>query len=95
MQRHGFGVFGLLFLAAYLALLLRFGTGDAEMSIITGICLRVGAVLCAIWLAYPQLVQISQRVPPWLIGCILLGALVVAGLMNSETLMEAIIGLAR
>ena len=78
MRRHGFGVFGALFLAAYVVLLVRHGVSDAEMSMITGICQRVGLVLGAILLAYPQLVQISQRVPPWLIGCILLAAMIVA-----------------
>jgi hypothetical protein len=42
-----------------------------------GVCLRVGLVLGATWLAYPQLSRVAERFPPWLIGGFLLGALVV------------------
>jgi hypothetical protein len=34
-------------------------------------------VLSAIWLAYPQLKQIAQRVPPWMIACIALAVLII------------------
>jgi hypothetical protein len=77
MQRHGFGIFGLLFLIAYGVLFFRYGFTDHEVSMMAGICQRVGLVLCAIWLAWPQLLQITQRVPPWIFGCILLALLIV------------------
>ncbi|MFV1965433.1 MAG: hypothetical protein ACC628_08430 [Pirellulaceae bacterium] len=77
MQRHGFGLFGLLFLIAYGVIFFRFGFSDAEVNMVAGICLRVGLVLCTIWLALPQLKQITQRVPPWMFGCILLALAIV------------------
>ena len=38
---------------------------------------RVGIVLGLMWLAYEQVLKISQRSPPWLLGCIGLCLLVI------------------
>jgi hypothetical protein len=76
VRRHGFGIFGLLFLGALGVIVFGYGLSD-ETQFVASICMRVGLVLCAIWLAYPQLEKITQRVPPWMLGCILLGMLVV------------------
>ena len=39
---------------------------------------RIGLVLGTIWLAFPQVLQILEKVSPAVIGCILAGVLVVA-----------------
>ena len=72
MRRHGFGFFGLLFMVAWAVGIHQAGTSNAEMSLATSVCLRVGLVLGAIWLAYPQVEELTARVPPWLVGCVLL-----------------------
>jgi hypothetical protein len=39
-----------------------------------GACVRVGAIMVALWLAFPQV----SRVPGWLYGCTLAGLVVIA-----------------
>ncbi len=67
MQRHAIGA-----TAIVLIVLGVWTHGDTE-SAVSGVCLRVGAVLGFLWLALPQL----QRVPPWLIGVLAVSLLVV------------------
>lgn len=65
MQRHFFGLFALSFLTAAAVLALR----DYKNSeFLLSVCLRVGLVLAAIWLAYRQVQQLAQRLPSWLLA---------------------------
>jgi hypothetical protein len=66
MRRHAFGLIGILFLALAIVGLVYAGSGGAQRSMAASICMRVGLVLGAIWLAYPQLKQIVERVPAWM-----------------------------
>jgi hypothetical protein len=66
----------LLFLGLFAVVVFAYGLTD-ETQFVASICVRVGLVLCAIWLAYPQLEKITQRVPPWMLGCIVLGMLII------------------
>jgi hypothetical protein len=34
--------------------------------------------LGTLWLAFPQISELSKQIPPWLIGAILLGCIVIA-----------------
>lgn len=63
------------FLAAAGVRLYKIGVGDAEM--FTSVFLRVGLVLGAAWLAWPQLTQLAHRVPPWFLAVAVLGLMVV------------------
>ena len=54
------------------------GGHDDNTQWIMSVCLRVGLLLAAIWLALPQLAQLAQRMPPWLAGGTLLVGLLVA-----------------
>jgi hypothetical protein len=76
MRRHAFGICAILFLAGAAAGLWHFGVAEGQSSMLTGLCLRGGLVLGAIWLAYPQVEQLAERVPPWLLGCFALLAII-------------------
>ena len=62
MQRLAFGILALMFFAAsaYLGI---WASDDVE-PFYYSILLRVGIVLAALWLAYPELL----RIPPWMYG---------------------------
>lgn len=77
MRRHAFGLIGIVFLIGAAIGLAQSGINDAQNSMLASILLRVGLVLGAIWLAYPQLEQLFQRVPPWLVAVVGLALLVV------------------
>ncbi len=68
MRRILIGILAILFLGAAGAIFLRGVTDETEF--LLSVCLRVGLVLGAMWLAYEQVLAISQRTPPWLLGCI-------------------------
>lgn len=67
MQRHAVGVTAIVLIALGV-----WTYGDSE-SAVSGICLRIGAVLIFLWLALPQL----QSVPSWLIGVLGVSLLVI------------------
>jgi TRAP-type C4-dicarboxylate transport system permease small subunit len=73
MRRHIMGAIGLVLLAAVIVMFFVYGYEQVKQSAAAGIGLRVGLVLVAIWLAMPQIVQVTKRVPPWLLGSIALG----------------------
>jgi hypothetical protein len=73
MRRHIMGAIGLVLLASGIAVLWRYGVSESTISTAASVCLRAGIVLVAIWLAMPQLAQVTKRVPPWLLGSIALG----------------------
>jgi hypothetical protein len=81
MQRHLLGLSALVLLAIGAV---TFGSSDSGVS---GVCLRAGAVLATMWVAWPQL----QAVPIWLIAVIGV-ALVVA--MRHPKLLLAVVPLA-
>ena len=72
MRRHALGIFSAVLILAGIILLANYGNAG-EMGMAASVCLRAGLVVGAIWLAFPQLSQISTRFPPWLIGCCLVG----------------------
>ena len=78
IRRHIMGLFGLAFLVGGLVLLLVKGTGDSQWSMFASICIRVGMMLGAIWLAFPQVVGLAKRFPPWLMATVAISGLVVA-----------------
>jgi hypothetical protein len=51
-----------------------FGPEQESWLTFCGACVRVGAIMVALWLAFPQV----SRVPGWLYGCTLAGLVVVA-----------------
>jgi hypothetical protein len=68
----------ILFLAVAVPGVYRFFVhGPSDSDFLASVCLRVGLTLSAIWLAFPQLDELSRRVPPWLLACVGLGLLVV------------------
>ncbi len=73
MQRHAFGILALMFFAAsaylYLGLWPPYDVEPFYYSILQ----RVGIVLAALWLAYPELL----RIPPWMYGMLAVAASVV------------------
>jgi hypothetical protein len=77
MRRHALGIISILMLVAGGFALFYFGVDDSQSSMAASICLRAGLVLGAIWLAFPQILQVLARVPPWLVACILLSVMAV------------------
>ena len=78
MRRHILGILSCLLIGSYCVMLLRFGFDETQESWAASICMRIGLVLGTIWLAFPQVLQIFERVSPAIIGFILVGALIVA-----------------
>ena len=74
MRRHLLGIFGICFLIGWICLLSF--RRDEDSVWVAAICMRVGFTLIAIWLAFPQAIELAQRFPPWLLGCIGFGTLV-------------------
>lgn len=72
------GSLGIAFLLGGLGLLIVKGTGDSQWSMFASICMRVGLMLGAIWLAFPQVVALARRFPPWLMATIAISGLVIA-----------------
>ena len=77
MRRHALGVVALLFMTAWIGLMVFGGTTGLNRAVAGG-AMRIGLVLGAIWLALPQLRQIKARIPPWLVGVLALSGLAVA-----------------
>lgn len=75
-RRHALGVIAIAFLAAAVVQGYRLGLAAMQESVSASICLRVGLVLGAAWLAHPQLRQIGQKYPPWMIAAAGFGMLV-------------------
>jgi hypothetical protein len=74
MRRHLLGIFGICFLIGWVCLL---SMGQGEDSVwMSAICMRVGFTLLAIWLAFPQAVELAERFPPWLMACVGIGGVI-------------------
>jgi hypothetical protein len=72
------GLLGIAFLLSGLVLLVVKGVNDSQWSMYASMSVRVGLMLSAIWLAFPQVVDVAKRFPPWLLATIVLSGLVVA-----------------
>jgi peptidoglycan/LPS O-acetylase OafA/YrhL len=73
MRRTILGILAILFLLAA-AILYYFGPLDATWQMLRNNAVRIGLVLGAFWLAYPQL----SRIPWWFVQAMLAAALVIA-----------------
>ncbi len=73
-QRIAIGLFGLVGVI--------FGSAmyfvNAENTFLTAVLVRVGALLCVIWLAWPQLEAVKTRIPGFVLLALLLMLIVVA-----------------
>ena len=78
IRRHLMGLFGIVFLISGTGLLFLKGANDSQWSMFASICIRVGLMLGAIWLAFPQVVGLAKKFPPWLMVAIVTAGLVVA-----------------
>lgn len=79
LQRHALGLFALLLLIAGFVGLGLYGVGESRASMASSMCLRIGMVLGSIWLAFPQLLQLSGKASPWTVGTLVLfGGLLIA-----------------
>ena len=72
MQRHAFGIIGIIFLTVW-----AYSSLQAEQvqsgSFVAAMAIRVGLVLVALWWAYPEL----SRVPRWMYGVLLAGMVII------------------
>lgn len=75
MKRLLLGVVSLLLVLTWLVLYLQADTSNWSSSVASG-CLRAGLVLGALWLAFPQVLQILSRLPLWMMGVAGVGLLV-------------------
>lgn len=76
MRRLALGGLALLFLMGSAGIWLSVGLRENTWQTAASICLRVGLVLGAGWLAYDQLQRAAAKTPPWLAGSVGLALLV-------------------
>lgn len=77
MQRHLLAVLAIGLTVIGVVMLAAFGTGDSGKSMLGAACLKVGLVLVALWLAFPQVLGVLRRWPPWILASVLVGGLIV------------------
>ena len=70
VRRHILGVLSIVLLIAGFVLLIKYGLSSGQMTTVASACMRIGAVLGAIWLAFPQVKDLAERFPPWLMAVI-------------------------
>ena len=92
MRRHLLGIIALLLIVVGVAALLAGGWANGPFSFVPSSCIRVGMVLGTLWLAFPQIMDLTTKVPPWLIGAILLGCITIAIRPQSIALIAPLIG---
>ncbi|MBB77333.1 MAG: hypothetical protein CMJ75_22740 [Planctomycetaceae bacterium] len=73
MQRYFLGILALLLTTTGLLWLWN-GTNNELENAIAAACLKVGPVLGALWLAFPQVLQLVRRFPPTLIVAIVVSS---------------------
>ena len=78
IRRHIMGLLGIASLLIGVGLLVVKGASDSQWSMYASICIRVGLMLSAIWLAFPQVVGLAKRFPPWLMAAVGISAFVIA-----------------
>ena len=72
MRRHLLGIFAICLIVGWIVLIA--GGNDSEWA---GFCMKGGFTLAALWLAFPQALDLAERVPPWLIAAIVIGGSIV------------------
>lgn len=83
MHRHILGIVALLLLlSGILGLMLGFSV-NSQAGMAAGVGIRAGLVLGALWMAYPQLMQLLKHAPKWIYGLGVLLAMVVVFGRNS------------
>ncbi len=75
MRRTLLGILALSFLSVAGGIFLRGSASD--YTLVLSVCLRMGLVLGALWLAFDQVHDMIRRTPPWVMGGIALGMIVV------------------
>ncbi|MDA1050760.1 MAG: hypothetical protein O3C40_09810 [Planctomycetota bacterium] len=78
IRRHIMGLLGIIFLLSGVGLLVVKGASDSQWSMYASICIRVGLMLSAIWLAFPQIEGLTKRFPSWLMATIGVMAFIIA-----------------
>lgn len=73
MRRPMIGIIALVLLTAAVVLAVRPLDWGGHQALLAA-CVRVGAVMTALWLAYPQV----SRLPKWIVPTVLIAAIVVA-----------------
>jgi len=76
MRRHLLGILGIGSLVGWIAILATHGSASDQWGAAAGICMKVGLTLTAVWLAFPQLDDIADRVAPWMLAVIGIGGLI-------------------
>src|SRR5688572_23554157 len=77
MRRRLLGIIALLLLVGGSVGMFLTGGSTTQLGLFLGACARSGVVLGALWLAFPQIVDLTDRLPPWLLGAFLLGGLAI------------------
>ncbi|MDX1945429.1 MAG: hypothetical protein SFU86_08470 [Pirellulaceae bacterium] len=67
MRRATLGILALFLLVLGFVIALR-GPADGSAAGLAGGCVRVGLVLGAMWLAWPQILTLVTSAPRWLMG---------------------------
>lgn len=78
MHRHLLGVASLLLLVTGSILFFTQSTAAGTFEMFIGACIRVGFVLAAVWLAWPQLSRLFSRISPVALGFVLLAVALLA-----------------
>jgi hypothetical protein len=86
MRRQLLGIIAAVLIVVGASGILAGGGSSSQTGLIASSAVRAGLVLGALWLAFPQIVELSARFPPWLVGVFLLCCLVVAIRPRSATL---------
>ena len=73
MHRPTVGIIAIVLIGSAVALWARPLQWDGYAALL-GACVRIGAVMAAIWLAHPQLVKL----PSWVPGVVVVAAIIVA-----------------
>lgn len=71
MQRHVLGIFALLLSIG--GFWMWISHTNVHTSVLAAACMRLGPTLGALWLAFPQVLQLLRRFPPMLIAAIVIG----------------------
>ena len=81
-RRHLLGLSALAFLGLAGALLITFQDGSVSLRdgipfAVGSMCWRIGLTLAVLWLALPQVLVLTRRLPPRLTAALFLGGLIV------------------
>ena len=77
MRRHLLGILSAVLLLTGITGVAIYGVGDGRSSMWASVCMRLGLLLGAIWLALPQLMQLSGRTSAFLLTALMvLGSII-------------------